>query len=298
MSWIPKKAANTGTTAPVVATAAPAQHHRSHDRQHAHSLEMPIVMSVRRLPAPVYGTLMDITGHGARIRSLVLMERATEIEFDLGIGSGTPLTISARVEARRNAPSGARFEYHVVFDNMADAQLDALARHVRELERRAAASRSIQKAIDAVPTTDRERRGSYRALTAFPVKFHRDGDEWSEGRVGDISSTGIRMNCSEMIAIGTMLDMRLTLPNSVLDVYPEETAVLDLSQPTPRKITSRPDMRRPFTEMAIRGRVVTRFQPVRDREVYGVAFLEIDGYQREEIARFTHAIQLSKIRSS
>jgi c-di-GMP-binding flagellar brake protein YcgR len=81
-------------------------------------------------------------------------------------------------------------------------------------------------------------------------------------------------------------------------VYPEETAVLDLSQPTPRKITSRPDMRRPFTEMAIRGRVVTRFQPVRDREVYGVAFLEIDGYQREEIARFTHAIQLSKIRSS
>jgi hypothetical protein len=270
----------------------------SDTRQHAHSLEMPIVMSVRRLPAPVYGTLMDITGHSARIRSLVLMERGTEIEFDLGIGSGAPLTISARVEVRRNAPSGARFEYHVVFENMAEAQLDGLARHVRELERRSAASRSIQKAIDAVPTTDRERRGSYRALTAFPVLFSRNGEEWSEGRVGDISSTGIRMNCSELIAIGTMVDMRLTLPSSVLDVYPEETAILDLSQPTPRKIMSRPDMRRPFTEMAIRGRVVTRFQPVRDREVYGVAFLEIDGYQREEIARFTHAIQLSKIRSS
>jgi hypothetical protein len=297
MSWIPKKSTTMSTAAPsaATATAAPAPATRSH----AHSLEMPVVMSVRRLPAPVYGTLMEITAHGAKIRSLVLMERGTEVEFDLGIGSGVPLAINGRVAARRNAPSGARFEYHLMFERMTETQIDMLARHVRELERRAAASRSIQKAIDSMPTTDRERRGSYRALTAFAVHFHRDGDQWSEGRVGDISSTGIRMNCGELIAIGTLLDMKITLPSSVLDVYPEETAVLDISQPNaPRRIGGRPDMRRAFGEMSIRGRVVTRFQPVRDREVYGVAFLEIDGYQREEIARFTHAIQLSKIRSS
>ncbi|HVA26805.1 MAG TPA: PilZ domain-containing protein [Candidatus Baltobacteraceae bacterium] len=296
MSWIPKKNTTMGTAAPtaVAAPAAPAA-----PRSHAHSLEMPVVMSVRRLPAPVYGTLMEITAHGAKIRSLVLMERGTEVEFDLGIGSGAPLAINGRVAARRNAPSGARFEYHLLFERMAEAQIDTLARHVRELERRAAASRSIQKAIDSMPTTDRERRGSYRALTAFAVHFRREGDEWSEGRIGDISSTGIRMNCGELVAIGTLLDMKITLPSSVLDIYPEETAVLDVSQPNaPRRVGGRPDMRRPFGEMSIRGRVVTRFQPVRDREVYGVAFLEIDGYQREEIARFTHAIQLSKMRSS
>jgi hypothetical protein len=295
MSWIPKKSTTIGTAAPsaVATQAAPAP-----TRSHAHSLEMPVVMSVRRLPAPVYGTLMEITAHGAKIRSLVLMERGTEVEFDLGIGSGAPLAINGRVAARRNAPSGARFEYHLLFDRMTESQIDALARQVRELETRAAASRSIQKAIDSMPTTDRERRGSYRALTAFPVMFSRDGNQWGEGRVGDISSTGIRMNCGELIAIGTLLDMKVTLPSSVLDVYPEETAVLDISQPNaPRRIGGRPDMRRPFGEMAIRGRVVTRFQPVRDREVYGVAFLEIDGYQREEIARFTHAIQLSKMRT-
>lgn len=293
MSWIPKKTA-TATATAVAAPPAPAIHRPSH----AHSLEMPVVLSVRRLPAPVYGTLMEITAHGAKIRSLVLMERGTEVEFDLGIGSGTPLTINGRVDARRNASSGARFEYHLLFSNMVESQVDALARHIRELERRAAAARSIQKSIDAMPTTDRERRGSYRALTAFPVMFRREGESWSEGRVGDISSTGIRMNCGELIAIGTLVDMKLTLPSNVLDVYPEETAVYDMSQGTPRRVGGRPDMRRPFGEMAIRGRVVTRFQPVRDREVYGVAFLEIDGYQREEIARFTHAVQLSKIRSS
>ncbi len=93
-----------------------------------------------------------------------------------------------------------------------------------------------------------------------------------------------------------MLDIRITLPSSVLAVYPEETAVLDLTQSVPRRI-GRADMRRSFEEMALRGRVVTRFQPIREREVYGVAFIEIDGYQREEIARFTHAMQLSKIRN-
>ncbi len=299
MTWIPKKTATTTATTTPAAPSVPAASSVSPftRKSHAHSLEMPVVMSVRRLPAPVYGTLMEITAHGAKIRSLVLMERGTEVEFDLGIGSGTPLTIGGRIEARRNAPSGARFEYHLVFSNMPETQVDMLARHVRELEVRAAAARSIQKALDSMPTTDRERRGSYRALTAFPVHFRREGEEWGEGRVGDISSTGIRMNCGELIAIGTMLDMRLTLPSSVLDVYPEETVALDVTKGTARRV-GRADMRRPFEEMSVRGRVVTRFQPVRDREVYGVAFLEIDGYMREEIARFTHAVQLSKIRST
>src|SRR5579863_7440349 len=134
MSWIPKKSSTIATAAPT-AVAAPAQPQRSY----AHSLEMPVVMSVRRLPAPVYGTLMEITAHGAKIRSLVLMERGTEVEFDLGIGGGAPLAVNGRVEARRNAPSGARFEYHLMFDRMSEPQIDALAKQVRELERRAAA---------------------------------------------------------------------------------------------------------------------------------------------------------------
>ncbi|MEO9171383.1 MAG: PilZ domain-containing protein [Candidatus Baltobacteraceae bacterium] len=293
MSWIPKKTSPGSTPVSVAvatnAAAAPA-------KTFGHSLEMPIVMSVRRLPAPVYGTLMEITGTAARVRSLILMDRGAEIEFDLGIGSGAPLTLCGRVQNRRNASSGARFEYHVTFDMTAEAQLDTLTRHVRELERRAAASRSIQHAIDSLPTTDRNRRGSYRAMTAFPVLFRREDDpNFWEGRVGDISGTGVRMNCSCVIAIGTMLELRLSLPNNVLEVYPEETAAIDLHGSAPRRI-GRPDMRRPFDEMSLRARVVTRFAPTRDREVYGAAFFEIDGYQREEIARFTHALQLSRIR--
>lgn len=295
MSWIPKKA--TAASPAPARIVMPAVASMTTPRTAAVSLEMPVVMSVRRLPAPVYGTLMDINAHGARVRSLVLMERGTEVEFDLSLANGAPIAVGGRVEGRRNAASGARFEYHLSFDSMPEAQIDALVRSVRELERRAAASRSIQKSLDELPTTDMNRRGSYRALVAFSARFRREGDKWSEGKVGDISATGIRMNCEELVAIGTMLDLRVTLPSSVLDIYPEETAVIDTTQAVPRRI-GRADMRRPFEEMALRGRVVTRFQPVRDRECYGVAFIEIDGYQREEIARYTHAIQLSKIRAS
>jgi len=178
---------------------------------------------------------------------------------------------------------------------MSEVQIDALAKYVRELELRAASVRSMQASIDALPATDGNRRGSYRALTSFAVRYRREGAvDFTEARVVDLSSSGIRMNCREIMPVGTMVDLRLTLPSSVLDVYPEETVAIDLSD-APRRM-GRPDMRRPFAELSLRARVVTRFAPARDREVYGIAFLEIDGYQREEIARFTHALQLAKIR--
>lgn len=297
MSWIPKRSAAPGTPAAQMTATAVRPRVAAAPSSTAHSLEMPVVMSVRRLPAPVYGTLMEITAHSARLRSLVLMERGTEVEFDVTIG-GSTITVMGRVEARRNAVSGARFEYQLSFESMPESQIDQLARAVRELERRSAASRSIQRSIDALPTTDGERRGSYRALSAFPMMYRREGDEWAQAKIGDISSTGIRMTCDELVAIGTMVELKVTLPSNVLEVYPEETAVIDMSQGTPRRVGGRADMRRPFAEMTLRGRVVTRFQPVREREVYGVAFIEIDGYQREEIARFTHAVQLSKIRNA
>ena len=73
----------------------------------------------RRLPAPVYATLIDVTATGARIRSLVLMERGTDVEFDLNIPGNAPITVVARVDSRHNALAGARFEYQISFALMA-----------------------------------------------------------------------------------------------------------------------------------------------------------------------------------
>lgn len=287
MSWIPKK--NTGPNAMIAMPPSPRVLAGA-------SLEMPVVLNVRRLPSPVYGTLMDVNAHGARIRSLVLLEKGTEVEFDVNVGGYAAISVTGRVESRRNAATGARFEYQLSFRTMAEAQIEAVARAVRDIERRAAAARTIQRQIESLPTTDAERRGSYRALASIQTRFRPDGGNWCDGKIGDISATGVRMNCVEILHIGTTIEMRLTLPGDVLEVYPEETAAIDTTGNVPRRTSGRPDMRRPFEEMTLRGRVVTRFQPVREREVYGIAFTEIDGYQREEIARYTHAAQLAKMR--
>lgn len=282
MSWIPKGSSpqTAVTTAPPAVAPLP--------RTFAHSLEAPIVMSVRKIPAPVYGTLMTITTAGCTLRSLVLMERGTQVEFDLG-GS---VVACGRVTARRTASQGARFEYDVQFE-MGEANLDAVAHYVRELERRAAVGRS-EAALAKIPTTD-QRRGAYRAIASIPVVIRLENDIPREGRIGDISCSGIRLICGTPIAIGTAVDLRFTLPSNVLDVYPEETAVIDMSGPVPRRV-GRSDQRRPFEEMRLQGRIVTRFDRTREgRELLGVAFVEIDGFLREEIARFTHAVQLAKL---
>jgi hypothetical protein len=285
MSWIPKKNSSQATLAP-----SPAVPHA----QSSASLDTPVVLTVQRFSAPVNATLMDINAHGARLRSFVLMEQATEVTFNLNVGGHAALTVNGRIESRHT--TGARFEYRLSFRTMAEAQIEAVARSVRDAERRAASARAIERQIEALPTTADERRGSYRALSSIPLRFRTQGGEWVEGKVGDISVTGVRINCAQPIQIGSEIEMRFTLPNDVLRVYPEETLTIDTSSGTPRRVSSRPDMRRPFSEMAIRAKVVTRFPAVRDRGVYGVSFIAIDGNYREEIARYTHAVQLSKIR--
>jgi c-di-GMP-binding flagellar brake protein YcgR len=83
----------------------------------------------------------------------------------------------------------------------------------------------------------------------------------------------------------------------VLNVYPAPESRIEITPFGQRRVHV-PDNRRPFEEMAIRGRILSRYEAEQGREQYGVAFTDIDGYQREEIARFTHAVQLARIRGS
>jgi hypothetical protein len=290
MSWIPKKNA----TAPAVALH---QVPKAGSTAQMPSLEKQIVMNVRRLPTPVYATLTQLGAMRATIRSLVLMDRGTELEFELDLGDGTLVPVAARVAQRSSGMAGARFEYHIAFNGTPQPQLDRIARYVRELENRAAQVRSARKTIAAVPTTDGNRRSSYRANTDFPVFFRPSGSQvdWIEGRIGDISGTSVRINCELALEIGAQLELRFTLPSGILEAHAEETAAIDVS-PRVTQLRTRVDLRRPFAEMFLRARVVTRFRPSREREVYGIAFIEADGYSREEIARYTHALQLSRLR--
>jgi c-di-GMP-binding flagellar brake protein YcgR len=265
-------------------------------RYYRQSMELPIAIEVNGLPAPVYGTLINISETGCRLRSLILIDRERDVNFDLK-RPGSRLLLKGRIVTRATPPHGGGYEYGVNFERMNEAERTALAREILEMQRREAVSRADGRvAPPPGPTSGKQRRTSLRTMAGFPVRYRTGSRPSQAAEANDVSQGGLRLICSETLTIGATVELTFTLPSEHLSVYPPAGERTDISPFGPRRIRI-PDNRRPFEEMTVHGRLVTRFHPTRGREVYGVQFTDIDGYHREEIARFTHAVQLAKLRT-
>ena len=97
------------------------------------------------------------------------------------------------------------------------------------------------------------------------------------------------MTCTEALVEGEPVELRFTLPSDVLSAYPEETVTLDVRKGTVKPLRNDPHRR--FEEMIVGARVVSHRPLGNGTYAYGLAFTCIDGFQREEIARYTHAVQ-------
>ncbi len=268
-------------------------------RFYRQSIELPIAIEVSGLPAPVYGTLINISETGCRLRSLILIERDRDVNFELKSRPGAAaMPLKGRIVTRATPPHGGGYEYGVNFSRMNSTERAALAREIHEMQRREALARADKAPAKTgtIPKSAQQRRGSVRTMAAFPVRYRIPGKPSIVAEANDVSTGGLRLICQEPIALGTQVELRFTLPSMVLSVYPPAAQRTEITPFGPRSVRI-PDNRRPFEEMTIVGRVVSRFQPTRGREVFGVQFTDIDGYQREEIARFTHAVQLARLRS-
>jgi c-di-GMP-binding flagellar brake protein YcgR len=266
-------------------------------RTYRQSIELPIAIEAG-LPAPVYGTLVNISETGCRIRSLILIDRDRDVRFELKRPGHKAISLKGRIVARATPPSGGGYEYGVTFV-LTNSEREVLLREIQEMQRREAAARADnrpQTVAPPPPATGKQRRGSVRTMVGFPVRYRTPGKPAIVAEANDVSMGGLRLITVEKIDIGTMVELRFTLPNSVLWVYPAAEQRTEITPFGERRIRI-PDNRRSFDEMLVHGRVVSRFAPQREREVYGVQFTDIDGYQREEVARFTHAVQLAKLRS-
>ncbi len=263
------------------------------------SIELPIAIEVAGLPAPVYGTLINISETGCRLRSLILIDRDRDVEFELKRPNQPAFLLKGRIITRATPQKGGGYEYGVTFARMSTTERAALAREIREMQRREAASRADRRSATPpkpLPKTGKQRRNSVRTMVEFPIRY-RIGNKPSEtASANDVSTGGLRLMTQDALVVGTVVEMRFTLPNDFLYVYPAAGERVEISPFGARRLRI-PDNRRPFEEMAVHGRIVSRFQPQRGREVFGVQFTDVDGYQREEIARFTHAVQLAKLRT-
>ncbi|MBV8117330.1 MAG: PilZ domain-containing protein [Candidatus Eremiobacteraeota bacterium] len=264
------------------------------------SIELPIAIEVAGLPAPVYGTLINISETGCRLRSLILIDRDRDVEFELKRPNHQAMLLKGRVVMRATPEKGGGCEYGVSFGRMTAIERAALSREIREIQRREATVRAEKRSAAApkpAPKTAKQRRNAVRTMVEFPIRFRTANKLALNASANDISTGGLRLLTSEALEVGALVEMRFTLPNTFLHVFPPAAERVEITPFGPRNVRI-PDNRRPFEEMTVHGRIVSTFQPTRGREVFGVQFTDVDGYQREEIARFTHSVQIAKLRTT
>ena len=237
-------------------------------------------------------TVEHITSSQCRLRTVAMLVRNDIVEFEFGIAGCPSARAIGRVISR--VPAGQRFSYIVMLDQMSAAQTDALARAISDVYRRYALSRSLERHVANLPTTDRV-RSDVRVVSPIAVQYRADKGELLPGKAGDISGGGLSLICPSSLLLGMFVELRFTLPSDVLTVYPEETLAFDLRTAT-FKGAGRADLRRPFELMVLRARVVSRNAVASGVQGYGLSFYGIDGFTREEIARYVHAVQLGKRR--
>jgi hypothetical protein len=279
MSWI------GGSTKPK--TVAP----KAEPPKATRSLEFPTTVSTRGI-APANCVIEHLTAAECRFRTVVLFEFGDVVEFPFTAANGQRAVARGTVVAR--GQSGPRFVYRVRLDKMTTHEVDELARTMNANYQRQAQMRQQEAAIRNLPTTERLTRSTVRVVTQFPIVYRTPKEDFRQARAGDVSAGGLLMICGEALVEGEPVELKFTLPSDVLSVYPEETMVLDVRKGTAAPL--RPDQRRGFSEMTVGARVVNH-RPLGNRMyAYGLAFTCIDGFQQEELARYTHAVQRARNR--
>ena len=283
MSWIggssPKATAETTTKKAESAKTPP-------------SLEYPTTVSARGI-APANAVVERLTASEARFRTVVFFEHGETVEFQFAAAhDDRKVTVRGTVVSR--VSNGPRFSYIARNDRMAPQEIDDLARTVSENYRRQAMVRSHEQLVGKLPTTEALTRSSVRVATQFAITYRTPKEDYRQAKAGDVSSGGMLIICREALVQGEPVELRFTLPGDVLAVYPEETAVIDVRKGTAAPV--RGDERRPFKEMVLGARVVSHRPLGNGAYAYGLAFTCIDGFQHEEIARYTHAVQRARNR--
>src|SRR5579863_8577244 len=86
-------------------------------RSYRQSMELPIAIEVAGLPAAVYGTLINLSETGCRLRSLILIDRDRDVTFELKRPNQNPFVLKGKIVSRATPQKGGGYEYGVAFIN-------------------------------------------------------------------------------------------------------------------------------------------------------------------------------------
>jgi hypothetical protein len=230
-----------------------------------------------------------VTASQCRLRSVVMLDIHAVVEFDVTLPGRPAMSVRGRIAGRTR--SGPRFIYTIALDRMTTTETDAFARGLAQSHRERSNPRLRDlESFKDLPTPHGLMRAKLRQAAEFSLSYRTPKEGFKTARAANVSTGGLLITCGDVLVEGMTIELMFTLPSEVLEVFPEETTVLDLRNLLKRR-TVPSKLRRPFTELVVQARV-TRHQLVAGNVFqYGLAFLSMDKETREEIARYVDAVR-------
>jgi c-di-GMP-binding flagellar brake protein YcgR len=245
--------------------------------------------------------MLDISESGARFRAAVKLPPQARVSFNWMGPSRNPIALQGRIVGARMTDKFTA-EYGVQFE-MPVAARDRLAQELIEVQRR----RVFKPADSAAQTIGdgdvggRAKRQGYRAAVQFMVSVRVFMDaRWLRvrGEAQDLSTGGLLLAMPGDYEEGTPLSLSFVLPLREVDLGGEEKEVVEQTPFGERKKKKLIPVR-PFDPIQAKGVVIKKTGIARNGlPTFGVRFVDLPAFQKEEIARFVHAYQLSKLRKA
>lgn len=218
------------------------------------SLEYETTVSARGI-APANAVVEQIDGSQCRLRTVVLFDVGETIEFSLRSSGRGEVIVRGTVAAYEI--KGPRFVYAMRLDRMSANEIAALRKVVDALD-------ALDKLADGADletpaAIDDLMRSCARIPVDFDITFRTPASDFKAAKAIDISRTGLLMSCADVLAPGSPIEVRFTIPG------------------------------RRAREVTLGARVVTRQEPHRGSFLYGLALTYVNDKERGLLDGYVNA---------
>ena len=245
--------------------------------------------------------LVDISDSGARIRAGVKIPPHTRVSFNWMGPSRDPIPVTGNIVAVRMADEKTA-EYGIQF-TMPVAVRDKLAHELLEVQRRKAykPAEMGQHVVHDGEVGGRAKRQGYRAAVNFPVSVSIN----QKGRMvplraeaQDLSSGGMLLAMPGDYEEGSELELRFILPLGAVNLGGEEKEVVEQT-PFGERRSKKLEPVKAFDPIQCKAKLVKKTPTVKNGiPCFGIGFVDLSAFLKEEIARFVHAHQLTALRKA
>lgn len=262
------------------------------------AVNLPIKVFLADTPVPVEATLVDISEGGSKIHSKSMMLKDAELSFDVPRPGKEPLKLNGRIRHVDFKPTTRTFDYGVEYVHMRKADADAIYQFVMEEQRRKLQTKDgLDDLHPARKGKAQDRQNVLRVERKFPIEFVPYGSRLPQpGTAHDISRGGMRIVVDRVLADDRTFELRLSLPNDVLDVLTRKEQSRNASI-FGREITVKEVRAKPFAQIRIHAKVLPGWHEIKGMYHYSVAFVRPRPEALDEIERFLHAAQLTEIKA-